>query len=463
MDDDCSGVCDDILGCRIGVDRSDDAARGLHFYTTTDSEASCCGYTVESYGYYYLYATAQPGLVPFYRCSTAAGAHLYTTDASCDGNTVEGSMGWIATSPVCGSIPLFHLYAATTGDHFYTTSTAEAATAEAGGYVSQGTAGYVWGADCGGNSCTWPSPIHMVGSTTTGATGFPSAWYGFPVAPGAQAMTTLTGTVTVNNSANLYAEVLFILHYLPTGACQAGLLPASTPEFGPAGAAPIAQFIVKAPTQGTFTLPINLTLPGGAPLSNCVLLGLNGGSVSTAHSVTSSADLTLSFEPAPTPAQTVLGAGGEFCFGQDWGCQAATTNDAQSFANMTPIGQAMHLVALYGDISDTTFDGTSAFGAPPKGAWTAANDFYVYHGTECSAFTSGTNGPGDYYASIPADAVHLLSVPLSGSGIGVDTQQVYQALANVPVAAGDCLVTLWGLQGGGGFDNETQVFALAAP
>jgi hypothetical protein len=271
--------------------------------------------------------------------------------------------------------------------------------------------------------------------------------------------------VTVTNTANLYAEVLFILHYLPTGACQAGLLPASTPEFGPAGALPLAQFIVKAPTQGTFTFPVNLTLPGGVPMSSCVLLGLNGGSVSTAHSVTSSADLTLSYTAAPSPAQAVLGAGGEFCFGQNWGCQAATTNDALSFANVTPIGQAMHLVALYGNISDTTFDGTSAFGAPPTGAWTANNDFYIYHGAECASFgvTSGTAGPGNYYASIPTDAVHLLSVPLSGSGIGVRTAPVYQALANVPVAAGDCLVTLWGLQGGGGFDNETQVFALAGP
>ena len=59
--------------------------------------------------------------------------------------------------------------------------------------------------------------------------------------------------------------------------------------------------------------------------------------------------------------------------------------------------------------------------------------------------------------------MHLLSVPLSGSGIGVSETPVFQALSNVQLAAGDCLVTLWGLQGGGGFDNETQVFALVRP
>jgi len=465
-DDDCNGQCDDILGCRIGVDRAYDAKAGLHFYTTTDSEGGSSGYTVETYGYYYLYAAAQPGLVPFYRCRTSAGAHLYTTDSSCGGETLEGSMGWIATGAVCGSVPLYHLYAASTGDHFYTTSAAEASSAEAGGYASQGTAGYVWSGDCGGTSCTWPSPVHMVGSTTTGATGFPTAWYGFPIEPGAQSMSSLTGTVSVTNSANLYAEVLFILQYLPSGACQSGLWPSTTPEYGPPGGQALAQFIVKAPTSGTFSLPIDLTLPGGgAPMSSCVLVGLNGGSVSTAHAVTSAVDLTLSYAPAQSPAQSVLGAGGEFCFGQGWGCQAATTNDALSFANVTPIAQATHLTALYGDISDSTFDGTGTFGAPPAGAWTATNDFYVYHGAECSMFgvSSGTAGPGSYYASIPADAVHLLSVPLSGSGIGVSTQQVYQAFPSTPLAAGDCLVTLWGLQGGGGFDNETQVFALVSP
>jgi hypothetical protein len=465
LDDDCNGFCDDLLGCRIGVDRSYDATSGLHFYTTTDSEASCCGYAVEQYDDYYLYAEAQTGLVPFYRCSTASGAHLYTTDPACEGQTVEGSMGWIATAAVCGSVPLYGLHDATTGDHLYTTSSTEAASAESGGYVLDGTAGYVWPADCGGPSCTWPSPIDMVGSTTTAATGFPTVWYGFPIEPGTQSMATLSGSVSVTNSANLYSEVLFILQYLPTGACTAGRWPSTTPEYGPPGAQPLGQFIVKSPTQGTVSVPIDYTLPGGLPMSSCVLLGLNGGTVTTAHDVTAAASLSLTYSGPQTPTQSILGAGGEFCFGQSWGCQAATTNDALSFANVTPVTQATNLIALYGDISDSTFDGTSTFGAPPAGAWTATNDFYVYHGAECSMFgvASGTAGPGGYYASVPADAVHLLSVPHSGTGIGVSEGPVFQPFSNQPLAAGDCLVTLWGLQGGGGFDDETQIFALVAP
>ncbi len=462
-DDDCNGSCDDILGCRIGVDRSYASAAGLHFYTTTDSEASCCGYSVEAYDYYFLYASAQTGLVPFYRCRTTAGAHRYTTDAACGGDILEGQIGWIATGAVCGSVPLYELHNATSGDYLYTMSSAEVTSAEAGGYALAGTSGYVWAASCGGPNCTWASPIHMVGSTTATVTGFPTAWYGFPIS-GNKTFTSLTGTVTVDNSANLYAEVLFILQYLPSGTCQQGLWPSSTPEYGPPGAIGIGQFIVKAPTQGVFTQAINLTLPGGLPVSNCVLVGLNGGAVSTAHAVTSSVDLSLSFTSQPS-TQSLLGTGGEFCFGQNWGCQLATTNDSQSFANVTPIGQTTQLIALYGNISDSTFDGTSSFGAPPAGAWTATNDFYVYHGAECGSFgvTAGVAGPGNYYASIPADANHLLSVPLSGNGIGVQTVQVFQPFTGLTLNARDCLVTLWGLQGGGGFDNETQVVALVAP
>jgi len=41
-----------------------------------------------------------------------------------------------------------------------------------------------------------------------------------------------------------------------------------------------------------------------------------------------------------------------------------------------------------------------------------------------------------------------------------ETMSVFQSFSGVSLAAGDCLVTLWSLQGGGGFDNETQVFAL---
>ena len=144
-DDDCNGACDDLDGCRKGINRSYSPATGEHFYTDSSVEAACCGFTVEYANYYYLYASSAPGLVPFYRCwGGSPGTHLYTTDPGCDGlATMEGAMGFIATAPTCGATPLYKMYRAANNDHFYTTSDAERSSA-LGSYVDQGIVGYVW-------------------------------------------------------------------------------------------------------------------------------------------------------------------------------------------------------------------------------------------------------------------------------------------------------------------------------
>jgi hypothetical protein len=45
----------------------------------------------------------------------------------------------------------------------------------------------------------------------------------------------------------------------------------------------------------------------------------------------------------------------------------------------------------------------------------------------------------------------------------VSQVQVFKQFTNLTLQPGDCLVTLWGLQGDGAFDNETQVMALVSP
>ncbi len=316
------------------------------------------------------------------------------------------------------------------------------------------------------------SPIAITGSTTTSALGFPTTWFEFYVGD-IELFTSLSGTVSVTNSSNLFSEELFVLEFLPADACFPGKLPPSTPNSGPELATLFANFIVKTPTAGTFTLPIDFTLPTGLPIANCVALGINGGPVEASHSISASADLSLSFvKPAGSgPSQKATWIGGEMCFGQDFGCQLATSNDNLSFAAVTPINEPGRLVALYGDISDSTFDGGKPYGPPPAGTWTAGNDFFIYHGDECTMLhaTPGAAGPsiagpGLFVGpNIPADATHLLSKPLSGTGIGVVNTQVFQTFSDVTLNKGDCFVTLWSLEGGGAFDNETQVFALVAP
>jgi hypothetical protein len=146
-DDNCDGQCDEGAGCRAGVHRSFNPSSGEHFYTTSASEAVCCGFNLEFSNFFYLYASSQAGLVPFYRCYLATGMHFYTTSSTCEGapGTNEGILGYIATSQLCGSTPLHRLSKSSNGDHFYTTSESEKNTAAASyGYVSEGIAGYVW-------------------------------------------------------------------------------------------------------------------------------------------------------------------------------------------------------------------------------------------------------------------------------------------------------------------------------
>jgi hypothetical protein len=140
-DDDCDGVCDDLDGCRVGVHRSVGAE---HFYTTSRAEAQCCGFRVETYDYFYLYAAAAPGAVALYRCY-GGGRHFYTSREGCEGvGASEGVIGYIATSAVCGATPLYRMRHPGSGDNFYTVSAPERDHAEGLGYTSVELAGYVW-------------------------------------------------------------------------------------------------------------------------------------------------------------------------------------------------------------------------------------------------------------------------------------------------------------------------------
>lgn len=143
-DDDCNGKCDDVDGCRVAVERSYKSSTGEHFYTTSDTEAHCCGYTLENASAYYLYASSAPGLVPFYRCVLGSGYHFTTQNSACEGaGTVEGVIGYIATAATCGAVPLYRLSSKSNGDHLFTTDAAEKASASSG-YNDEGVAGYVW-------------------------------------------------------------------------------------------------------------------------------------------------------------------------------------------------------------------------------------------------------------------------------------------------------------------------------
>jgi len=93
-------VCDTVscavglAGCRAGVHRS--YKPGAHFYTTSLTEAGCCGFTLEFANYFYTYAGPHAGLTGLHRCYLSTGTHFYTTAAACEGapGAVDEGVSW---------------------------------------------------------------------------------------------------------------------------------------------------------------------------------------------------------------------------------------------------------------------------------------------------------------------------------------------------------------------------------
>src|SRR5205085_2377897 len=150
--------------------------------------------------------------------------------------------------------------------------------------------------------------------------------------------------------------------------------------------------ILKNPSQSVSNFPVNLHFVNPLPMTGCVGF-IFGGGPGAKGTVTMSADLNLVYQSAGSPANTVIDLSGEYCFGQNWGCQNATTDNGMGFA--VPVTMpAGHLVALFGNIGDSTFDGTDTFGPLPTGlTWGAANDFFLLPGS-CGKFSENLNGHG---------------------------------------------------------------------
>jgi len=236
---------------------------------------------------------------------------------------------------------------------------------------------------------------------------------------------------------------------------------------------------VKNPSQSDSSFPVDLIFPNPVPVSGCIGL-YYGGAALIQGKVTMSADLDLTYnKPAvPNPNSLVNVGGGEYCFGQDWGCQNATAIDGEAFAVPTALKQSGHLLEIYGNISDSTFDGTNNFGPLPTGSsWGTVNDFYLLPGG-CGIFNQNLNSQGfsnpaplsTLYSWLPKDALRLGSVPQinrvpPGATTKAALQNQVETIFSVPVKvnAGDCMVTIFGRTGNGATDNETQVTGLMAP
>jgi hypothetical protein len=319
-----------------------------------------------------------------------------------------------------------------------------------------------------------PSVLHIQQSTTTSQPLSPTFLTMYQVLDGAKSPAealALTGTISLKNFDPTFSEVLWLLVYWQAEC------PAHDINLNQA-AGFLWSDIVKNPSRSDSTFPVNLIFPHPLPMTGCVGLYYGGGAVLVKSKVTMSADLNLTYRPVKTPnLNTVLDVSGEYCFGQNWGCQNVTEIDGEAFAVPITMSTAGHLLELHGNISDSTFDGTTGFGPLPTASWGAINDFYLLPGG-CGIFEENLNSQGfpnpvplsTLHSWLPKDALHLASLPLvdrvsAGKSSKAALQGQVENIFSVPVKvdAGDCMLVIYGRTGNGATDNETQVHAVMGP
>jgi hypothetical protein len=307
--------------------------------------------------------------------------------------------------------------------------------------------------------------LALSASVVTYPAKFKKYLYSFQL-PGAVTFKGLSGSVSTDQALSSFSEALISLHDLPSGRCPAnGEVYDSYAEI--AARYPfdrkLASFILKNTTRGISSIPTEFMLPMGVPISNCAMVILDG-SILAGGAFTMKSDMTLIYSSEPPSsasrvAPDIISLDDEFCFGQSWGCQIASVDTSQSFANVVSMRSRARLLALYGDVSDSTFTLGGRFAPPPDGAWSMANDFYAIRG--CAGVPQGLVGPGRL--QIPPGAVTLLELTMRGNGRGTLQQPVFKEFSHITLEVGDCLAHVVKMEGRGGVDAEAQVFALMVP
>jgi hypothetical protein len=318
------------------------------------------------------------------------------------------------------------------------------------------------------------SALHILQSQTVSQgsqNGFPTFLAMYKVLDGAQSPAealTLTGTLSLKNFAPTFSEVLWILAYWQ-GECPAN-------DINLTKATIIWSDILKNPSLSDSRFPVNLSFPRSLPMTGCVGLYYGGGPLIEGKAEMS-ADLKLTYQSAKSNANSVTDLSGEYCFGQTGGCQNATDVEGEAFAVPIPMMSAGHLLELYGNISDSTFDGTNDNGPIPSRSWGSRNDFYLLPGG-CGIFAENLNVQGfpnpaplsTLQKWLPESALHLASVPQvdrvsSEVSAKAALQNKVETIFSVPVQvnAGDCMLIIYGRTGNGATDNETQVKVLLGP
>jgi len=190
-----------------------------------------------------------------------------------------------------------------------------------------------------------PSVLHIQQSQTTSQgsqNGFPTFLAMYHVLDGAKSpaeLLVLTGTISLKNFDPRFSEVLWVLVYWQ-GECPVHDISLSK------AAGILWSDILKNPSQSDSSFLVNLDFPHPLPMTGCVGLYYGGGPLIEGKA-TMSADLNLRYRPVKNAnPNTMVDVGGEYCFGQDWGCENATAIDGEAFAVPITMLAAGHLVEL---------------------------------------------------------------------------------------------------------------------
>lgn len=110
-----------------------------HLMSTNPTEGTSVGYVFEQQSFNLFNTDSRFPLIPVYRCRSF-GDHFMSTSANCEGVQVEGKMGYLLTSQLAGTIPVYRFYKGTIGYHLITTYEQEGL---ANGFQREGILGYV--------------------------------------------------------------------------------------------------------------------------------------------------------------------------------------------------------------------------------------------------------------------------------------------------------------------------------
>jgi hypothetical protein len=122
---------------------------GAHMYSANAGDASAGGFRSEGVAGYVASSQVE-GTVPLYRLSNSKGDNVLTTDANLkstmqgQGYQDNGVVGYVASSQLPGTEPLYQLSSPDGASHFYTANASERAQVLSRGWKDQGTSGYIW-------------------------------------------------------------------------------------------------------------------------------------------------------------------------------------------------------------------------------------------------------------------------------------------------------------------------------